>query len=106
MDERLHVNSETTHVSLAVRCLALMNKHLKKHICEIGKPSWLNSEIPNLATRLDRHVSEELRNACHVHWMAHLTQIKAVLDAEKLERELGDFSNFHLLHGIEVLSLS
>jgi hypothetical protein len=105
MDERLQVDFETTHVSLAVHCLALMNKHLKQDIYEIGNPSWLNSEIPDLAARLDRHISEELRNAC-VYWMAHLTQIQAVLDTQELERELSDFSNLHLLHWIEVLSLS
>jgi hypothetical protein len=105
MDERLHVDAETNHVSPTIRCLALMNKHLKQDICEIRNPSWLNSEIPDLAVRLDRHISEGLRNAC-VHWMAHLTQIQAVLDAQELEHELSDFSNFHLLHWIEVLSLS
>jgi hypothetical protein len=105
MDERLHVDAETNHVSLTVRYLALMNTHLKQDICEIRNPSWLNSEIPDLAVRLDRHISERLRNAC-VDWMAHLTQIQAVLDTEELERELSDFSNFHLLHWIEVLSLS
>ena len=88
---------------LAVRCLSVMNRHLKYDICGIGDPSLFNSEISNLPERLTRNVPAELAYACK-HWMTHLSR-SSVVHVDALLKELRNFAQKHLLHWIEVLSL-
>jgi hypothetical protein len=95
-----------THLLLAIRCLRVMNRQLKQNICEIGNPSLLNSEVPDLAERRNRFISEELRYAC-VYWMSHLTSASTQTYAgvNEMERELSDFCTRYLLQWIEALSI-
>jgi ABC-type dipeptide/oligopeptide/nickel transport system ATPase subunit len=103
-DVGLRVSVGDTHLLLVIRCLRVMNRQLKQDICKIGNPSLLNSEVPDLAERLKRSISEELRYAC-VYWMSHLISIQTSVDVSDLEVELKDFCTHHLLHWIEALSI-
>jgi ABC-type dipeptide/oligopeptide/nickel transport system ATPase subunit len=103
-DGDLRVNVENTHLSLTTHCLRVMNRQLKRDICEIGDPSLLNSEVPDLVERRDQLISGELQYAC-VYWMAHLTSACATADIDELVRELNDFCTHHLLQWIEALSI-
>jgi hypothetical protein len=103
-DGDLRVSVGDTHLLLAIRCLRVMNSQLKQDICEIGDPSLLNSEVPDLAERRNRLISEELRYAC-VYWMSHLASIRTSMDVNELEVELNIFCTRHLLQWIETLSV-
>jgi ABC-type dipeptide/oligopeptide/nickel transport system ATPase subunit len=103
-DGDLRVSVGDTHLLLAIRCLRVMNRQLKQDICEIGNPSLLNSEVPDLAERRNRLISEELRYAC-VYWMSHLASIRTSVDVNELEAELNSFCTRHLLQWIETLSI-
>jgi hypothetical protein len=102
----LCVSVGDTHLMLAIRCLRVMNRQLKQDICEIGNPSLLNSEVPDLAERRNRLISEELRYAC-VYWMSHLASasIRTSVDVNELEVELNSFCTYRLLQWIEALSI-
>jgi hypothetical protein len=105
-DADLRVNLGDTHLLLAIRCLWVMNRQLKQDICEIGDPSLLNSEVPDLADLQNRFISEELRYAC-VYWMSHLVSASAqtISDFPELEDGLKEFCTRHLLQWIEALSI-
>jgi ABC-type dipeptide/oligopeptide/nickel transport system ATPase subunit len=100
----LCVSVGDTHLLLAIRCLRVMNRQLKQDICEIGNPSLLNSEVPDLGERRNRLISEELRYAC-VYWISHLASIRTSVDVNALEVELNNFCTRHLLQWIETLSV-
>jgi hypothetical protein len=103
-DNSLYVDVGNAHLTLAIRCIKVMNGQLRQNICEIGDASLLNSEIKGLVDRQSKHISEELRYAS-VHWMLHVTAIEELMDANELKNELEKFCTYHLLHWIEVLSL-
>jgi hypothetical protein len=105
-DGDLLVSVGDTHLLLAIRCLRVMNRRLKQDICEIGNPSLLNSEVPDLSDRRSRLISEELRYAC-VYWMSHLASASTQTSASvnELQLELNDFCTHHLLQWIEALSI-
>jgi hypothetical protein len=103
-DGDLRVSVGDTHLLLAIRCLRVMNRQLKQDICEIGNPSLLNSEVPDLAERRSRLISEELRYAC-VYWISHLARAQTAADFCELVHELNDFCTHRLLQWIEALSI-
>jgi hypothetical protein len=101
-DDRVRIDAGVQHGHLAQRCFAIMNRDLKYDICRIGDYSLLNSEVGDLQSRIDDHVSAELRYACK-HWITHL--IHCSEPDESLKNELKIFCSEHLLKWIEVLSL-
>lgn len=104
-DARFTVPEGRTHARLALYCLKIMLKHLKRNICGVGDDAVLNSEIPNLESRLRECVSPALLYACQ-HWGDHLSQSANDTDIQKeLVKELSKFASTKLLYWIEVLSL-
>jgi hypothetical protein len=100
------VNTAEDHLRMTERCLAIMNKHLRYNICNLHDPSLFHSEVPGFTALVDVHVSVFLRYACRfwiVHWLRHIqdsgqqAQVPVGLDV---------FCTQHLLHWIEVLSLT
>jgi hypothetical protein len=102
-DTRFRVDEGAHHAFLAVQCLKTMNRYLKRNICGLNDISLLNSEVSDLPARLDNHAPMELRYACQ-HWMAHLGHTSQV--TKTLDGELNEFCSTHLLHWIEMLSLT
>ena len=104
-DTRFTVPEGRTHAQLALYCLKIMLKHLKRNICGVGDDIVLNSEIPNLESRLRECVPPALLYACQ-HWGDHLSQSANDTDLHKeLVEELSKFASTKLLYWVEVLSL-
>ena len=94
-----------THAQLALCCLKIMLRHLKRNICGIRDDTVLNSEIPNLENKLQLYVPPALSYACH-HWGDHLSQSTSDTDLRKeLVERLSEFASTKILYWIEVLSL-
>jgi hypothetical protein len=94
------------HLRIAAYCLGLMNNHLRYDICDIKSQYILNVEIQDLQARLNEYVFQSLRYACGfwaVHWIEH---IRAAGAQFQLPVGLDQFCHEHLLHWIEVLSLT
>ena len=104
-DTRFTIPEGRTHAQLALYCLKIMLKHLKRNICGVGDDIVLNSEIPNLESRLRECVPPALLYACQ-HWGDHLSQSANDTDFQKeLVTELSKFASTKLLYWVEVLSL-
>jgi hypothetical protein len=101
-DARFLVVPSEGHEYLARRCLELMNIRLRRDICDIRDPSLFNSEVADLAQRLDDNVPRYLRYACK-YWHVH-TVLSGELSHALME-DLSIFCNAHLHHWLEILSL-
>jgi hypothetical protein len=99
------------HTTVAERnvlehCLRQLNKRLRFDICDIKDPSLYNCDVLDLPTRLKEHVSAALRYSCR-YWPSHLLEhIRAAGWQAQIPLGLDVFCMRHLLHWIEVLSLT
>jgi hypothetical protein len=94
------------HLRITEHCLEQLNNILRYNICRLEDPSLFNAEVHNLKTRLDQYISLVVRYACRfwvAHWLAH---VRAAGPACRIPQGLETFCNEHLLHWIEVLSLT
>jgi hypothetical protein len=107
-----HVHSEMTiHVmvaqkQLAERCMVQLNKHLHINMCRLHDPSIFNDEISDKEAQRRLYLTVALRYSCRfwiTHWLAHIC---AAGSQAQLPHGLDDFCAEHLLHWIEVLSLT
>jgi len=74
-DLRFHISPDDYHIELALCCLQLMGKSLKKNMCSIPDYS-LNSEVEDLAKRIeDSGIRGALEYACR-SWYKHLIMTK------------------------------
>jgi hypothetical protein len=100
------VNNAEDHLRMAERCLGIMNKRLRYDICDLHDPSILHSEISGFAARVNAYVAVALRYSCRfwiVHWLRH---VRAAGSQAQVPLGLDLFCGQHLLHWIEVLSLT
>jgi hypothetical protein len=109
-EPRFQINRGERHLQLALGCLSVMNKHLRRDICRIGDPTLLNSEVNGLQDRINK-IPSEVRYASK-HWMAHLARAAHQNLTEdgrhwmhEIKAALSKFCDVHLLHWIEVTSL-
>ncbi|KAG6826343.1 hypothetical protein H0H87_007450, partial [Tephrocybe sp. NHM501043] len=101
-DTRFSVPEHRTHAQLALYCLKIMIKHLKRDICDICDGAVLNSEIPDLQEKLRKCVSPALLYACQ-HWGDHISQSAHGTDLQKeLVGRLSEFVSTKILYWIEV----
>jgi hypothetical protein len=100
LDERFRLHLPEQHLEMAFRCLAIMNKRLRYDMCGTGRPWLHNDEVVHLVDALEDLGS--LRYAC-MYWGAHLCLAGA--PGSRLVNELVSFSEQHLLHWFEFLSL-
>jgi hypothetical protein len=88
------------------RCVCQLNKHLRFDICDIQDASLFNCEVLDLPTRLNERISAALRYSCR-YWPSHLLEhIRAAGGQAQMPLGLDVFCAQHLLHWIEVLSLT
>jgi hypothetical protein len=100
------VNTAEDHLRMTERCLQIMNKYLRYNICNLHDPSLFHNEIPDFVAQVDAYVSVFLRYACRF-WMAHwLRHIQDSGSQAQVPVGLDVFCTQHLLHWIEVLSLT
>jgi hypothetical protein len=101
-DSRLCVVPNVGHGLIALRCLELMNRHLRYDICKIQDPTVANNDLQDLDVRLRENVSDALRYAA-CFWCNHLTASDAPTGL--IMNALNEFCQKHLFHWVEVLSL-
>jgi hypothetical protein len=87
------------------RCIFQLNKLLHFDVCDIKDASLFNHEILDLKNRLNR-ISAALRYSCK-HWPTHwLEHLRTAGSQAQVPLGLDEFCGQHLLHWIEVLSLT
>jgi hypothetical protein len=101
-DPRLCVVPNVAHGLIALRCLEMMNSHLRHDICNIQDPTVANKDLQDLDVRLRENVSDALRYAA-CFWCNHLTASDAPNGL--IMNALNEFCQKHLFHWVEVLSL-
>jgi hypothetical protein len=104
VDPRFLVDTPVHHHVLARRCLLGLNQPgaLARNICRLENLSQSNSEIPDLALRLQSYVPGSVQYAC-VFWPVHLCAGKSPSDSICIA--LLEFCRTRLFHWIELLSL-
>jgi hypothetical protein len=100
-DDRFYVNITATYVEV---CLDVMNGLLSRNICQIEDASLLNSELPELQSRIKQYLPEAVQYACR-YWVGHLQNISPEHAGKGTMMQLRRFLFKHLLHWIELSSL-
>jgi hypothetical protein len=101
MDTRFYISPPLLHSELATNCLRVMNEGLEQNLLSL--PNYaLNSEVEDLQTRVDDHVSIGLQYACK-SWHAHLT--KTTGDFTNITPNLCVFLEKKFLAWLEVVSV-
>jgi hypothetical protein len=103
---KLDIHVAVAEKHLAERCMAQLNKRLHLNMCHLPDPSLFNDEISDLEIGLRQYVTAALRYSCRfwiTHWLAH---IRAAGVQAQVPHGLVGFCAEHLLHWIEVLSLT
>lgn len=97
------VNLAGIHTLVLNECFNIMDRNLRFNICELENSFRLNKDVPNLPTRISKHITEALRYAA-LFWLSHLEQPD--IDVRKsAEKTLAFLSSVKGLYWIEVLSL-
>jgi hypothetical protein len=101
-DPRLRVVPLVDHGTIALRCLGVMNQHLRYNICSLGDCNVANADVQDLDELLRKNVSDAVRYAAFF-WCAHLSASGS--PDERLLDALDNFCRRHIFHWVEVLSL-
>ncbi|KAJ6023886.1 hypothetical protein N7540_004683 [Penicillium herquei] len=94
------VDEKQKHEFIARKCLAIMNRHLKKNICELSSYGTLRTEIDQ--SSIARFLPPSLQYACH-YWIHHLASTSY---PEKMLELAFAFLEKHFLHWLESMSIS
>ena len=107
VDSRYFINLADRYRQLVLTCFKTMHDYLRKDICGIRDMWKLNAEVEDLDDRLAACIPAHLLYACR-HWATHLSEVLSCADS--VEDDVCDaltlFSSLHLLHWLEVLSLT
>ena len=100
-DTRFYISPPHLHSELATNCLRVMNEGLKQNLLSL--PDYtLNSEVKDLQTRIDNHISLALQYACQ-SWHNHLIEITG--DVTNVISYLSVFLREKCLAWLEVASV-
>jgi hypothetical protein len=103
---KLTTNAAVAHKNIAEHCFSQLNKLLRVDICNIKDASLFNREVLDLPTRLKKHISASLCYSCR-YWPTHCVEhLRAAGSQAQEPVGLAAFCEAHLLHWIEVLSLT
>ncbi|KAG5635203.1 hypothetical protein H0H81_012060, partial [Sphagnurus paluster] len=95
IDTSLHRND------LAFATLHIMKAGLRFNICGLENSYLLNSDVPDMANRIQQSIPSGLSYSCR-HWASHL---RATSFGSKIANLVREFLNEQFLFWIEVLSL-
>ncbi|KAJ7613199.1 quinon protein alcohol dehydrogenase-like superfamily [Roridomyces roridus] len=95
------IDGRAQQATLALGCLRVLSRELRFNICGLEDSHLPNVEVPDLAVRIGRCISTQLRYSSSF-WASHLQE--ALFDDLVLD-ELRVFFNSGFLHWLEVLSL-
>jgi NACHT domain len=104
-DDRFRIDSSTRHAEMTLLCMDLMNKVLKRNICNLPR-YVMNDDVSDLSERKKRFISNALEYACKF-WADHLHMAK-ISDKElisKIVTSLNTFFRRYSLPWLEVLSI-
>jgi chloramphenicol 3-O-phosphotransferase len=102
----LTVKLAAANTHLTVYCLARLNKDLHFNMCKIQDPSLSNYEIEDLEDKLELYVPLALRYSCNF-WAVHYVEyLRATGSQSEVPLGLDGFCYDHLLHWIELMSLT
>ena len=96
------INIKAHNLSLARGILQQMNGKLRMNMCKLSHQIVQNDKIPNLTSRLEEYVPEELAYSCQF-WPEHVEH--ALKQDPELLRLFREFCDKHILHWMEVMSL-
>jgi hypothetical protein len=96
-----YVDLGQAHEQLAHSCLNLMLDDLKFNICELESSYLANCDVPDIDSRIAKHISPALSYAC-VFWANHLEHLGFL---EDLFTKLELLFEKKFLFWLEVLSL-
>ena len=103
-DDRFFIDPATHHKSILFSCFDLMEKSLKKNICELDDYVVLKYVL-TLSARRDKYIGTSLEYACRF-WTKHLASVPGKgPDAKKIQEAIDKFFTKRLLCWIEVLSI-
>jgi hypothetical protein len=104
---RYVIHPADRHRQLVLTCFKTMNDYLRKDICDIRDMWKLNAEVQDLDDRVTACIPAHLLYACR-HWATHLSEASPCADsaADDVCDGLMLFLSLHLLHWLEVLSLT
>ena len=98
-----HVDADKGHKLLTLRCLGLLNKSLRRNICNLreGRFGTLAHRLPDLSV-----IPEALKYSC-LYWAVHLADAFShpLADVSPMVEHLRTFVDEHLLHWFECLSV-
>jgi hypothetical protein len=101
-DTRFFVDPPVHHTEILFSCLHLMEKRLKRNICNLEDYVHLNN-ANGLSARRKVYIGEALEYACQF-WTKHLANSSPSRpDAAKVQKAIEKFFKTHLLFWIEVL---
>ena len=100
-DTRFYISPEPLHLELAMNCLRLMNDGLEQDLLSLPDCA-LNSEVKDLRTRINDHISVTLQYACQF-WHNHLTKTGG--DVTNVVSLLRIFLEEKFLAWLEVVSI-
>ena len=104
-DQKFHVEPTAYHTEILLSCLMIMEKRLRKNICNLDDYAVL-SEVKDLSACKKDHIGDALEYACQF-WTRHLLEIpRNSPHAEEVQQAIERFFTVHLLHWIEVLALT
>ena len=104
-DKQFFVEPAGCHEEILLACLGLMEKRLRKNICNLDDYTDL-SEVGDLSAQKGMHIGEGLEYACKF-WTKHLLEIPSSSPrSEGVQQAIKKFFTAHLLHWIEVLALT
>ena len=104
-DMQFFVDPSVHHTEILLSCLSLMKERLKKNICNLDDHAIL-SEVEDLSARQRDCIGEALEYAC-CFWTNHLIEVPSNgPHVEQVQKAISEFSTGHLLHWVEVLSLT
>ena len=104
-DNKFVVEPAAHHAEILLACLGLMEKRLKRDICNLGDYAIL-SKVGDISPYKKEHIGGGLEYACKF-WTKHLLEIpRGGPHTKGVEKAIDRFFRVHLLHWIEALAIT
>ena len=104
-DDRFFIDPPAHHEHTLFSCINLMEKRLKKNVCDLDDYAVL-SEVKDLPARRKSYLGDSLEYACRF-WTRHLASIPGNSPhVKRVQETIDKFFAAYLLRWIEVLSIT
>jgi len=101
-DTRFYVDPSVHHTEILLSCFYLMEKKLKRNICDLDENTVL-SDVDDLYSWREDHIGTALQYACKF-WTRHLMMSPSSgPNTEEVQKAIDKFFTTHLLFWVEVL---